>query len=228
MPSSKIIVDFWLDLASVDCYLALNSFRQALARLPERDRFTLALHPFLTQHAGTTTVGEEVATRAPGPDRLDRESAEAAARAAGITLDWDAELPTQTTEAHRLLLWAQQSKAEVSGGSAESLSVRLAEALLRSAFELGANLASPELLIGVAQDLNLPGAEVARALTDEVLAAEVEEANQLALYLGVQQTPVLLFDDTFVVQGYQTPEAFTNILRTVVQQAEAAEGNTND
>lgn len=225
MPDNPLIIDTWMDLASLECYLALNSLRRSIAQMPFQDSILVALHPYLEERTGQMTVAESVS----GDTSLELPELEESARKSGIAIDWDATLPQQTLTAQQLVLHAfhlQQDSGNTVG--AGTLSLRMAESIMRAQFELGANIESPELLVGIAQDLQIGGANASEALRSPILREEALDAYQLALHLGVESPPVFLFDETFVVQSYQTEESFERILTTAWQQKELVEGNTGE
>lgn len=170
------------------------------------------VRPFLQSRAPGTLVEDEL--KNPARTEITDQAA-----AAGIRLDLGAVLPESTTSAQQLLLFAQEEAEIADGlGGPEALQLRFAESIMRALFELGGNIESPEVLIGVAQDLQISGESAASALRDDVLRTRVQEAFEMGLYLGVTTPPVFILEDSFVVEGPQTNESFQNILRAVWTQ----------
>ena len=93
-----------------------------------------------------------------------------------------------------------------------------AEALFRARFEIGLNLADPDVLIGCAQDVRIPEMLVVDALSDPVASSEVFSDYQIAVQMGIDTIPTYLFDRSFVVQGMHETEAMGRILETAWQQ----------
>lgn len=211
-----VMIDAWLDLGDPNSYLALVSLRRALSETGFGDDFQVALHPGRLR-------GEPEALAV---KTLDGASdVEAASAALGIR--FASELPplSNQEQAHRLIMYTRSLDTDSGRTSGPgTLELRAAEGIMRTLFEVGGNIERPETLIGIAQDLQLGGAEVSAALADLGLAEAVREAHEMGLYLGIEQTPVFLFDETYVVEGYQTEEAFRNILTTARSARAGAEG----
>ena len=93
-----------------------------------------------------------------------------------------------------------------------------AEALFRARFEIGLNLADPDVLIGCAQDVRIPEMLVVDALSDPVASSEVFSDYQIAVQMGIDTIPTYLFDRSFVVQGMHDTEAMGRILETAWEQ----------
>ena len=208
MDKPHIAADAWIDLANLDCYLALRHLRSALSEVPFRNEVTVTPRPFLQHREAGTTLEREIVTSA---TNLDERAADD-----GIRIEPSALLPSSTKAASQLVLWAVQHD-ESSGTSAgpNSLALRLSEAIMRALFEVGANIESPETLISIAQDLTIDGKEASIAIKDEYLGIQVQQAYEMGLYLGVTNPPVLTLNEAFVVDGSQTQDAYLNIIKVV-------------
>lgn len=201
--------DLWIDLNSADSYLAVNALRKAMART-ERP-LQVNLRPFFEAKTGTAgqTAERTVAEARRRGIELNQDALD------GGTGGWPGDLP-----AHKLLAYAREidQNAGVTDGPG-TLELKLGEALLRSRFEMGENLASPELVISVGQDLGIPGEESFEVLNDPGLEDEVVAQFQLGSHLGVTSVPILVVADTYQVPGSLTVEEYENVLATVAKEA---------
>lgn len=216
MVETPVGIDLWINLDSVQCYLTLVALRKALAASGQGDLFQLMVHPSFTAPVADGAVPSE--------------SVEGPARAMGIRLVED--LPpaeSATDSAARLVTYAQQRDYESERTTGpDTLHLRLAEALLRARFELGLDLGDEEQLAGIAQDLGIEAREAREAMSSEALQAMVAEDYELALYLGVQEVPLLLFDEQYVADGMQSPEVYATMLETVLAQPGSAGQEVSD
>jgi len=101
----------------------------------------------------------------------------------------------------------------------DSLHLKVAEAIMRSHFEMGLDISHPEVLIGCAQDIGMPGQLAALAIEDEEWASRVYSDYQMAMHMGVTSVPTYVLDAQFLVDGHQTVTAFSNILATAWDNA---------
>lgn len=229
MAPTPIVIDCWLDFASPESYLSLTTLRRAVTAEPFKEHVIVAIRPFLQDYPRATSVADAVPPpRETSSDSLDLRQLQATAEGMGIRLDVEADVPTSTQNSQQLVLSVQQDEEQegrVFGP--DTLSVRLAQSIMRTLFEMGGNIESPEVLIGVAQDLNIPGEVAAEALRNPLLAEETLQAYHLALHLGVQRPPVFLFNEMFAAEGYRDVESFRNVLRTVWEQQEAGQEGTD-
>ncbi len=211
MHQPRINADAWLDLGSLDCYLALHALRSALIEVPFGRSVTVTPRPFLRSRKHGLTVKTEMPSFSDDVTKMTQTE--------GIRPNLAAQLPTSTKAAQQLVLQAVQWDEE-SGTAAgpDSLALRLSEAIMRALFEVGSDIQSPETLVAIAQDLHVGGKQSLQATEDEYLGIQVEQAYELGLYLGVAQPPVLTLDETFVVEGAQTKAAYVNILNAVWQE----------
>lgn len=198
--------DMWMDLASPWCYLNLVAFRKALAKFPHRNQVEVTFHPFyeLMGHACMMPAM--------------RQGLNQIAAGQGITFAWDKLYDVEPRDsairdAQIMLLYAAQvAPLEGNAAGADALHLKMAEALMRARFEVGLDLTDRDVLVGIAQDLGLKPKEVLQAIDDEGLGGESDEAFTMAIHLGVQTVPVLLYEEKYAVDGPQGEESHLNSL----------------
>lgn len=203
MSNTPVVVDIWLDALDASSYLALQSFRTALSEDPHRNDFVVILHPFFGNNEGVV----------PQPE-VSSEVVDLAARM-GIRFSDGPRQGSESRAMQILIAYGREldeERGDVRG--ADTLSLKLASALLRSRWEIGADLSNPETLVAVAQDLQLDGARVSAALKDGLLEEAVDEGSSMGLYLGITSAPLFLFGEQLVVEGVHDPEAFARILES--------------
>lgn len=209
MLETPIGIDLWINLGSPRCYLTLVSLRKALIASGQSNRFQLVVHPSFV-----AAVEEPL------------EPLRARAESLGIRFSEELHPASATDSAARLVAYAQQRDYQESFAGADPLHAKVAEALMRSRFELGLDLVDPDHLVGVGQDLGIAAEETLEAIASDATRELIAEGYSLALYLGVQEVPVLLFDEQYVVDGLQAPDSYRTILNTVLaQRGNDARGN---
>lgn len=196
-------IDIWLDLAAVESYLGLNAFRKALAQEDPTNEVVVRVQPLF-----------DLATQRLHEGRV-LEVAEIAAKS-GITLDEKVlrQPESPSTKAAQNVL-AFVGETETNQG-ADALPLKLAEGILRARYQLGLDIGNPEVLVSVSQDYGLNGKAILQAAEDEGLSAAVEQEAGIGLYMGMTQTPTLVFNETTFVEGMQTETAYKRILRTAL------------
>lgn len=221
-------IDIW---SAIDCpwsYLGVRHLRQSLARFAHASDTTVSLHAYFLNPELTQALDESEAQYLSRTKQMPLEEVESVlqsltkmGRAEGIRFDWDGAVVAGTTNAHRLVCLAREIDLENDSTSgADTLELRLHEALQRARFEMGADLSNPETLISIAQDFDIPGQRAARALEDQEFAAQVFSDFQIGVQMGIGAVPVFLFDNRFVLEGSQPAAAFDKVLATAYEYSQ--------
>ncbi len=210
-------VDVWLDLLDPRSYLGLRAFRRALASTAESgqvgDPPLVQIRPLL----GLT----ELPLKADVATDVEKQ-----AGAVGILLEEGVLRQTKgpdTVAAQKLIAFA--GELDPAPGP-DALQPKVAEALLRVRFEMGLNLADPEVLVGVGQDFGIAGEATAEALANAGLGEMVHQEFNIGLHLGITKSPTFIFDETTFVEGVQTEEAFERIVEAALENTENTAENT--
>ena len=215
-------VDVWADFACPWCYLGIHHLRDALTRFEHRDQVEVRFHSYLLdpEQSAVLEMSQADFLVHTHPGMSQEEAADALihvgelARADGISLDFDSLVVAPTSFAHKAMSAAREmdEKSGVTNG-AGTYQFAYAEALFRARFEIGLNLADPDVLIGCAQDVRIPEMLVVDALSDPVVSD-----YQIAVQMGIDTIPTYLFDRSLVVQGMHDTEAMRRILTTAWEQ----------
>ncbi|WP_448749300.1 DsbA family oxidoreductase [Actinomyces sp.] len=220
-------IDMWLDTCDPWSYLGLRHLRSAMDAFDHGDEIEVYLHAYLLDpdldapidkprvvalvESGAATL-EEVRE---ADDRMRSLGARE-----GVRFDFDSLVIAPTSRAHRVIAAAHDADIDsdtVAGP--DSLHLKVAEAIMRSHFEMGLDISHPEVLIGCAQDIGMPGQLAALAIEDEEWASRVYSDYQMAMHMGVTSVPTYVLDTQFLVDGHQTVTAFSNILATAWDNA---------
>nr|WP_295917421.1 DsbA family protein [uncultured Actinomyces sp.] len=220
-------IDMWLDTCDPWSYLGLRHLRSAMASFDHGDQIEVYLHAYLLDPDLEAAVDKPriVALVESGAATLEEvREADDRMRALGgregIRFDFDSLIIAPTSRAHRVIAAAHDADIDddtVAGP--DSFHLKVAEAIMRSHFEMGLDVSHPEVLIGCAQDIGMPPDLAALAVGDEEWASRVYSDYQMAMHMGVASVPTYVLDGQFLVDGHQTVTAFSNILATAWDNA---------
>lgn len=230
-------IDMWLDTCDPWSYLGLRHLRTAVSRCEHGTEIEVYLHAYLLDPDLEAALDKPriVALVESGAASLEevREADErmrALGAREGIRFDFDSLIIAPTSRAHRVIAAAHDADIDndtVAGP--DSLHLKVAEAIMRSHFEMGLDISHPEVLIGCAQDIGMPPDLAALAVGDEEWASRVYSDYQMAMHMGGGLGSHLRHgfpiprrrtsDRHFLVDGHQTVTAFSNILATAWDNA---------
>ncbi len=215
-------IEIYSDVVCPWCYLGKTRLDAALASYdgeailrwrafqldPNAPRHGRPLLDWLTRRFG----GEAHARRAVA-------QATSAAAAEGLSLDFDRAQWANTFDAHRLLWFADQPEAVFAGAGADT-QPELAEALYRAHLTEGLDVASHDVLVGLAERVGLEADRVRRLLSSTEAIADVRAQIARAHDLGVRSVPTFVFAGRYAVTGAREAAA----LRSIVDEVARREG----
>ena len=215
-------IDYWCDLTSPWCYLGLRHLRQAVSTFAHADEVEITLHAFLLDPE--LVQSQAIPRRVHLIENLGLSFEEAQdldarlitlGRAEGLALDLDHALIVPTSNAHRAIAAAADWDLELGETSgAHTYSVKLAEAIYRSHFEMGLDISDPDVLIGCAQDVGIEAQRIVLSLASAEYASRVFSDFHIGAQMGIDLVPTYLIDRTFLVQDHQTVTGLGNVLNT--------------
>lgn len=215
-------IDFWADVTCPWCYLSIRHLRQAISSCDFRQHIHVRLHSFYLDPALTEVWGKSHAHYMTNVHKVEYndvtsmyERMDKLGQAEGIRFQWDHLVVAPPTNAYAALAYAREEDLYSDQNTgAGTYQLRLWEAIARSHFELGKNIADPEVIVGCAQDIGLSPRETLSAIQDQSYAEEALADYQSALTMGITAVPTMLIDQQFIIPGMQTTTAVTNILST--------------
>jgi len=240
-------IDVYADIACPWCYVGRAHLKEALAQRSDRDDsssreevvsglrpdldVTLRWRPFQLQ-PDLPPEGRDfravLEQKFGGWDRAERmfERIRRMGAEDGLTFNFDAiEVAPNTTDAHRLILWAQsETTSSLLPGAKDETGPEtgdaLATALFRAYFTDGRNVSDHDVLVDCAAETGLD-ADDARAMLDgDDYADDVRESQQRAQRRGITGVPCYVFDDRQALTGAQPVDAFLKAVDRV--QGESA------
>ncbi|MGW5739748.1 MULTISPECIES: DsbA family oxidoreductase [Streptomyces] len=194
-------VEFFYDLVCVHSYLGFARFSKAIARYRDNGgEVEVIFRPFHLSSDEPVTgrplfdvhreaFGEEMARTISKDRSFGKDD--------GLDVHFDRAIFTNTAAGHRLVLAAaEQGKGEI-----------MADRLFRAYFSDGVNIAEPETLRRLADEIGVAPADVGPGVLDEQLS-RVREAK-------VSSVPLFVFDDGTTLSGAQAVEAFSEALERI-------------
>lgn len=205
-------VEVWSDVVCPWCYIGEHRFAQAIER--SGIEVEVAWRAFQLDPgapAEPQPVVEAYARKFGGPEaaRQAIERVSDAARGDGLPIHLDRAQRANTFDAHRLMVWAGPRDRQTDVGAG----------LFRAYFVDGRNVADHAVLVDVATEAGLPGAEAAAMLASGEGAAEVQEQLARARELGITAVPSFAFENGFVLPGAQEPAVFERIFAKLAARA---------
>ncbi|WP_167667803.1 DsbA family oxidoreductase [Mucilaginibacter gossypiicola] len=125
-----------------------------------------------------------------------------AGQKAGLTIDFDKVIRTNTFDAHRLIHFAADN-----GKGAE-----MAGRLFKAYFEEGKRIGNKKQLIGLAAEI---GIDAKQLLESNSYSAEVRADEHLAQRIGIGKVPFFWFEEKYSITGAQSITVFTELMSRI-------------
>ena len=205
-------IDIWSDIACPYCYVGSENFENALKQFEHRDKVEVVMHSFeLESNIGINT-GEsqhEAVMRKYHQSAQEAQQtldmATLAAKNAGVTIDFDKVITTNTFDAHRLMKFA----------ASEGKGSEIKNTLYKAYFSDGNHIGDKAQLIQLATDAGLD-AEV--ILKSDAFSKEVRQDEMLAHSIGVRSVPYYKFNGEHFITGARPVTIFLQILNKLWEE----------
>lgn len=203
-PAMALRIEVVSDIICPWCFIGASNLEAALAARPDVDT-EVSFRPFLLDPT-TPPGGADLRERLRAKYNVDPEAmfgrVEAAARSAGIPLDFSKVQRTPNTLRGHVLI----------GSVAGPAQRRVAKALFAAYFLEGRDISDVEVLADIGAAHELDAAQVRALVTDE---ARLEATRQEALSQserGIRGVPFFVFAEKYGVSGAQPPETLARAL----------------
>ncbi len=213
----QLRIDFVSDIACPWCVIGLKSLEQAIGQVGDVAAVDLHFHPFELNPQMAPEgedIGEHLARKYGATEEQGAETRKKIHdRGAELGFTFDMEKRGRiynTFDAHRLLHWAELQ------GRDHDLQMKLFEAY----FTKGENPGSHDVLVRVAGELGLDGAEAGEVLASGAYAEEVREREEFFQRQGISAVPAIIINQRHLISGGQTPEVFEQALREIAAKAD--------
>lgn len=212
-------IDIWSDIACPFCYigkrhleLALKSFLENGKTLPELEivwrSFELNPDAQLTYEQDRYQLLAEKYNQPLEWAHQACKDMAAKGQAVGLQFDFDANLPTNTLDAHRLVHLAAE----------QGLTDEAKEALFEAYFRDGKLISNQDVLLTVAENVGLEREAVIELLNGTKFVSEVRQDQQLAQQYNITSVPYFVFNQKYAMPGAQPVETIVQVIEQVLAQ----------
>lgn len=208
--SEPLRIDVWADLVCPWCFIGKRRLQRVLGERELTDRVEI-VHRAFQLDPGASSVREPVVDHLAAKYGVSRDEALAmmddvteAAESEGLDYHLDRTVTGNTRDAHRLVLWAQDSDPVTAQG--------LLGDLYSAYFEQGKPIFTTEELVPFAVERGLDGEAVGAMLASDAWASAVMEDQSLGRAQGVNGVPFFAFDGRIGFSGAQPAAVFSAAL----------------
>lgn len=198
-------VEIWSDVMCPFCYIGKRHFEKAIEKLPFKDEIEVEWKSFQLNPTYHNTDNEDLYTylaRAKGMSVAQAKQMTGQvvgmAANAGLTLNFDKNVPANSFDAHRLVHLAKSKNKQ---DDAE-------EALFHAHFIEGKDIAKVEVLKEIGLALGLEANEIDQVLDGEIFTEAVNYDVYESKQLGIRGVPYFVLDRKYALSGAQPVPAF--------------------
>jgi predicted DsbA family dithiol-disulfide isomerase len=213
MPQSPLSIGVVSDVVCPWCFIGKKRIEKAIALKPDIP-VTLRFHPYflndwipregISRHDYLVAKFGSVERYAQIAERV-----KAAAAEEGLVYAPDKiSRQPNTTDCHRLILWAAKSGNEA----------QMKQRLMDLYFTEGRDLTSRDVLVQAAADVGLDRAEISRLLATEQGVDVVTQQALAAKEAGIDGVPCFIFGGALAVSGAQSPDYLAGAIERAAMQ----------
>src|SRR5690606_317957 len=202
-------IEIWSDYVCPFCYIGKRTLEQALKRSGYESQADISFKAYQlnpnTPIDSTVSTYESLAKKMGQTVEQAKEMTKGVAehaRTVGLEYNFDGMVEANTFAAHRLVKWAESL-----GKDAE-----LAEQLLHAYFIEAKNVGNAEVLMDIAEKLELQREDAQAILASEQFTAEVQKDIEEARQIGVQGVPFFVINRKYAISGGQQVETIAYAL----------------
>jgi len=198
-------IEIWSDIACPYCYIGFvhlqNALREFKGEKPDLILRSFELEPDIASNSGETqhmaVMRKYYQSRVQAQQTLD--GAVRAGNAAGVVIDFDKVVTTNTFHAHRLIHFAHTL----------GRGLEMKERLFRAFFTEGLHIGDKSVLTRIAAGMGIDAREV---MEGDQYSEEVRKDERAAQYMQLRSVPYFLFDKKYAISGAQPVPAFLELL----------------
>lgn len=202
-------VEIWSDVMCPFCYIGKRHFEQAIETLPFKNEIEVEWKSYQLNPEYHNTNNETVfdyLSRSKGMpvDQAKQMTQQVVdmAKNAGLTIDFDKNVPANTFNAHRLIHLAAK----------HNLQDLAEEKLFEAHFIQGRDIANLTVLADIATEIGLNKTEAEAVLKGDQFAEAVRYDIYESQNLGIRGVPYFVLDRKYAVSGAQPVQAFEEAL----------------
>lgn len=203
----KMKIEIWSDIMCPFCYIGKRHLEAALEQFPGKENIEIVwksfqLNPNLPEKADSNQTSYEYIAQSKGISLEQsiamHEGAVNMAKNAGLELNFEKALITNSLKAHRILQMAKS----------KGLGNEMKETFLNAYFVEGQDLSDNQVLISLGKEVGLTEEAITESLTNNQYLNQVKRDIDESRQLGVQGVPFFVFDRKYGISGVQPVENF--------------------
>lgn len=201
-------IEIWFDVACPYCYIGLkhleNSIKLHAGEQPNVVLRSFELDPEIAVDNNETQYITLTRQYKLSPLRAKQtiDTIAAAGQAAGLIIDFDKVIRTNTFDAHRLIHFAVDEGKEV----------EMNNRIFKAYFEEGKHIGSKKQLITLASEI---GIDAKPLLESGNYSAEVRADEHRAQRIGIGKIPFFLFNEKYSITGAQPVTVFAELMKRI-------------
>lgn len=201
-------IQIWSDIMCPFCYVGKRHLETALSQFGNKDRIKVTWKSFQldaslgSEAMDTATYFEEKKGVPASQATAMLQNVTQMAQNAGLNLNFEESLITNTLHAHRLLHLAKK----------QGLGNEMKERLFKAHFSEGAHVGDHQVLAKLAAEVGLDAADTAKMLESDEFSYDVNMDVQEARNVGVQGVPFFVFNNKYALSGAQPVESMLQTL----------------
>ena len=204
--STPIEIDVWSDVVCPWCFIGRRRLQKAIATHSDGREVIVRHRAFQLQPDARDIVRtDEMLASKYKVDKAQVAQMQAnvcsIADGEGLCYDLSDTYSGNTVDAHRLILWAEES----------GLGDALLEALYSAYFEKKRSIFTHEDLLSIASEVGINSQGAKDLLNSDSYMDQVNQDQQLAAQLGANGVPFYVIDMKFGISGAQPQEVFNQI-----------------
>lgn len=211
--ATPLRIDFVSDVACPWCVVGLRSLMTAIGRIGDEVEAEIHFQPF-ELNPDMPPEGENAAEHVqkkygstPERSAASRQAIRQSGEALGFTFNYGPESRIWNTfDAHRLLHWAET----------EGRQLQLKEALFKANFTDQLSTSDHEVLVSAAKAAGLDEQRARAILKSGEFTDEVRREQAVWRNRGINAVPSVIFNQRWMIQGGQPPEAFEQAIRQII------------
>lgn len=203
-------IEIWSDVMCPFCYIGKRHLETAMDKLPFKDKIDIEwksyqLNPDYQNENHETVYDYLSRSKGMSVDQAKQmtDQVRNMASEAGLSIDFDRNIPANTFKAHQLIHFA----------ATKNLQNQAEEALFKAHFTEGKDVNDKGVLLDIASDLGLNRAEAEETLNKETFAEAVRYDIYESQQIGVRGVPFFVLDRKYALSGAQPVEAFEAALK---------------
>ncbi|NQX63945.1 DsbA family oxidoreductase [Paenibacillus qinlingensis] len=203
-------VEIWSDFACPFCYIGKRRFEQALAEFEHRDQVQVVYRSFELDRHAPKSVPHDVYDMLSSRYGMSRQEAitmneqmRRQAAADGLDFQFDSLVLTNTFDAHRLRLFAEQH------GQGAAIS----ELLFRAYFTESTNISDHDVLADIAAAVGIDREEALSVLASDQFAQSVRTEEENGSRMGIRGVPYYVINSKHAISGAQASGVYLNAMQ---------------